>query len=83
MEYGMRLPKSEEMVKAFIVLILILLEYGMRPIQRQDEGLTSRRLNPYSIGIWYATVTIEKDSDGTFIVLILILLEYGMRLIKS
>ena len=59
------------------VLILILLEYGLRPVTgtKGRDVLTS--LNPYSTGIWSAT---PQNPTGEFwLVLILILLEYGLR----
>ncbi len=37
------------------------------------------RLNPYSIGIWSATVDYVLRTYYSEIVLILILLEYGLR----
>ena len=60
------------------VLILILLEYGLR-----RESLLTRRacpscLNPYSIGIWSATSS-HWHKGQECAVLILILLEYGLR----
>ena len=36
-------------------------------------------LNPYSIGIWSATVRLNEDKGKYTAVLILILLEYGLR----
>ena len=38
------------------VLILILLEYGLRLSQKPTEVFRALRLNPYSTGIWSATV---------------------------
>ena len=37
------------------VLILILLEYGLRPAEELQEVQYLQCLNPYSIGIWSAT----------------------------
>ena len=39
------------------VLILILLEYGLRPRDQVGQRSSERCLNPYSIGIWSATST--------------------------
>ena len=64
--------------KDSFVLILILLEYGLRQ-KKNEHGVISRvSLNPYSIGIWSATIhwcNVRQNED----VLILILLEYGLR----
>ena len=38
-----------------VVLILILLEYGLRRMQNSLLNDLLSRLNPYSIGIWSAT----------------------------
>ena len=38
------------------VLILILLEYGLRLNGFQSQAQSFLRLNPYSIGIWSATL---------------------------
>ena len=61
------------------VLILILLEYGLRLVTTDLKPYVGSGLNPYSIGIWSATV---DDNDQPLLnkdVLILILLEYGLR----
>ncbi len=39
------------------VLILILLEYGLRLRQYDALGVICISLNPYSIGIWSATMS--------------------------
>ena len=41
------------------VLILILLEYGLRPLRSILNELGVKRLNPYSIGIWSATQKLQ------------------------
>ena len=43
-----------------IVLILILLEYGLRQVKAAKGGETRPCLNPYSIGIWSATPKIAN-----------------------
>ena len=60
------------------VLILILLEYGLRPAFLVVLNVDKERLNPYSIGIWSATRNplVQRAPKR---VLILILLEYGLR----
>ena len=61
------------------VLILILLEYGLRHCKQVTFNHAWVSLNPYSIGIWSATyVKITQNRMGIK-VLILILLEYGLR----
>ena len=47
-------------VEQFKVLILILLEYGLRPQNREAFLHIWLRLNPYSIGIWSATPKIAN-----------------------
>ena len=44
------------------VLILILLEYGLRLLKQYGELKKQGGLNPYSIGIWSATFTSQKNS---------------------
>ena len=48
-----------------------------RKILKESEALDS--LNPYSIGIWSATIKNLVLTDVKNTVLILILLEYGLR----
>ena len=60
------------------VLILILLEYGLRHALFYRNGAKIYCLNPYSTGIWSATP--QKSGLPRLVgVLILILLEYGLR----
>ena len=44
----------EYVIKTY-VLILILLEYGLRRNTNKEKGAKTLSLNPYSIGIWSAT----------------------------
>ena len=44
------------------VLILILLEYGLRPVEWCDLVDDNDRLNPYSTGIWSATSIFQRNS---------------------
>ena len=67
----------------FEVLILILLEYGLRQHTKATHLATRPRLNPYSIGIWSATAHLLICLFSSLNVLILILLEYGLRLCRS
>ena len=60
------------------VLILILLEYGLRQTTKVICVRIFTRLNPYSTGIWSAT-DLEAHKNIVTHVLILILLEYGLR----
>ena len=61
------------------VLILILLEYGLRHAKKEDIDADKPCLNPYSIGIWSATQHRGTQRTWLLLVLILILLEYGLR----
>ena len=61
------------------VLILILLEYGLRHYNKNHVTRRYGRLNPYSIGIWSATQLECVQRSRLCVVLILILLEYGLR----
>ena len=65
------------------VLILILLEYGLRLSSLRIYASKWKRLNPYSIGIWSATLAQMRSNTQILQVLILILLEYGLRPLKS
>ena len=56
LEYGLRQLEFNLKVETPFVLILILLEYGLRQGQGGAPVLASFCLNPYSIGIWSATV---------------------------
>ena len=66
-----------------LVLILILLEYGLRRRDNIAIKLLFLCLNPYSIGIWSATIYTEEEEEDMIEVLILILLEYGLRPAKK
>ena len=79
LEYGLRLLTLKEQGIHWVVLILILLEYGLRPSFLITIQSWQQRLNPYSIGIWSATVRRTTARLGLTSVLILILLEYGLR----
>ena len=46
---------TDDAATALGVLILILLEYGLRPDGKKQEVYFCECLNPYSIGIWSAT----------------------------
>ena len=84
LEYGLRrLPTQTESSSSMMVLILILLEYGLRLFLRKSGRFGKARLNPYSTGIWSATLLYLLLTTKMRIVLILILLEYGLRLLKS
>ena len=71
--------KVEHLYWQASVLILILLEYGLRRQQTILHSWTLLRLNPYSIGIWSATMAKSSARTMCAMVLILILLEYGLR----
>ena len=79
MEYGLRPNPYLPTGVSKIVLILILLEYGLRPGAVSVKGIPQNRLNPYSIGIWSATHQRVFQRTLCSPVLILILLEYGLR----
>ena len=79
LEYGLQ-PKTGKLFFTFgTVLILILLEYGLQQCFRRLQTKESIRLNPYSTGIWSATVFTIPQEFEIFGVLILILLEYGLQ----
>ena len=63
----------------YCVLILILLEYGLRQVVSKLTPLLVGSLNPYSIGIWSAPKGTNPYLPTGLSVLILILLEYGLR----
>ena len=46
---------------------------------KREDGILLCSLNPYSIGIWSATLLLYKRKNIYKLVLILILLEYGLR----
>ena len=46
------------------VLILILLEYGLRLVFNETLTVEQFSLNPYSIGIWSATFDFECREHG-------------------
>ena len=56
LEYGLRLNNNYCLLPNEIVLILILLEYGLRLHEEGQGGAPVLGLNPYSIGIWSATI---------------------------
>ena len=47
-----------------MVLILILLEYGLRHIAKSKDGREYAGLNPYSTGIWSATLSSYLKDMG-------------------
>ena len=58
LEYGLRQERYKGNGKKIRVLILILLEYGLRQDERVSFVLDKECLNPYSIGIWSATLSL-------------------------
>ena len=80
MEYGLRDHRNEGLlVERPCVLILVLMEYGLRELRVRFGGYSLLSLNPCFNGIWSARVSCTSitriDSD----VLILVLMEYGLR----
>ena len=55
--------RTRPSIQLISVLILILLEYGLRPHDAQRLDPLCWCLNPYSIGIWSATGKY-KDSNN-------------------
>ena len=55
--------RTRPSIQLISVLILILLEYGLRPALSWKVGVGFVCLNPYSIGIWSATGKY-KDSNN-------------------
>ena len=61
------------------VLILVLMEYGLRV---EDSLLWSElcpRLNPCFNGIWSASMATNEIKVSYSVVIILVLMEYGLR----
>ena len=46
------------------VLILILLEYGLRLVMKPEKEKELESLNPYSTGIWSATKNEQTDKES-------------------
>ena len=61
------------------VLILLFLEYGLRPFSKNGLTPIIHSLNPTFSGIWSATISTGTDQSFTTMVLILLFLEYGLR----
>ena len=61
------------------VLILVLMEYGLRERYERDKSHKRRGLNPCLNGIWSARQPAYTDGYGDGAVLILVLMEYGLR----
>ena len=51
--------RTRPSIQLISVLILILLEYGLRPALSWKVGVGFVCLNPYSIGIWSATSLVN------------------------
>ena len=51
MEYSLRRFNFVTLSKNIVVLILILMEYSLRPEKHVDKISVKRSLNPYSNGI--------------------------------
>ena len=82
MEYGLRRHLTSGMFIVTFVLILVLMEYGLRPMYVPAElGIKVGGLNPCFNGIWSATATNNSGFaiNGKSAVLILVLMEYGLR----
>ncbi len=60
------------------VLILVLMEYGLRVQSMMWMRISRQRLNPCFNGIWSARRHISTV-NGQPVVLILVLMEYGLR----
>ena len=57
LEYGLQQErKSNSSQSDSNVLILILLEYGLQPTAKFRNSMSFLCLNPYSTGIWSATL---------------------------
>ena len=64
--------------KIIIVLILVLMEYGLRLALEVFSGRIQHRLNPCSNGIWSLTRPGYFNEIMNRVVLILVLMEYGL-----
>ena len=72
--------KSDLLSRSWRVLILVLMEYGLRERDLQTSTTySSPCLNPCFNGIWSARTAVEAEVDGIKRVLILVLMEYGLR----
>ena len=64
------------------VLILVLMEYGLRANLLVQNGITTWSLNPCFNGIWSASSSIPLEEMLSILsVLILVLMEYGLRVV--
>ena len=61
------------------VLILVLMEYGLRQHSATYNSGRKFCLNPCFNGIWSATTNKEGETFSFTQVLILVLMEYGLR----
>ena len=79
MEYGLRADRGAPAERDVRVLILVLMEYGLR--ERTPAVPVCRRscLNPCFNGIWSARPTLTMMVVWGVSVLILVLMEYGLR----
>ena len=76
MEYGLRLTSSKIYSSGHLVLILVVMEYGLRPISSLCPLVCC--LNPCCNGIWSQTSPMMTWLSSTE-VLILVVMEYGLR----
>ena len=61
LEYGLRPSANVRKITVALVLILILLEYGLRLSSVIAIAQKMQCLNPYSTGIWSATLKAIKS----------------------
>ena len=61
-----------------IVLILVVMEYGLRPCGFSHASFSC--LNPCCNGIWSQTLWCYQQKQQQKSVLILVVMEYGLRL---
>ena len=74
------LVSNAQIVNEIGVLILILMEYGLRGLSNSTVGKLWRGLNPCFNGIWSASRMSSSFGEAfESLVLILVLMEYGLR----
>ena len=76
MEYGLRHEPKNYKQQVMSVLILVVMEYGLRLVHQGQEPEWG--LNPCCNGIWSQTIN-NADLLHRPQVLILVVMEYGLR----
>ena len=61
------------------VLILVVMEYGLRHNGKKLKVIAREGLNPCCNGIWSQTLGLTMKTKFPVFVLILVVMEYGLR----